>query len=240
MTYIEPCLTVLLIILFFAWLLCRRTPGSSLVMAGLIGLFLLSWPVTDWLFSRPLEIWYPVRPVGFPAQAIVVFSSAVEPPLPERPYSLPDEQTYRRCEYAAWLYHHWQAVPILASGGSGRRGEPFSWAMRSLLEESGVPADQIWIEDRSHSTHENSVFSGRILQQRGITAVALIVDATSMPRAAACLRKEGLRVVPAPSEFREWGPLPEELLPSWKAIRHNEATLHEIGGLAWYWLRGWI
>src|SRR5690348_1632439 len=104
MTYIEPCLTVLLVVLFLSWLLSRRASGAALAMVGVTGLFLLSWPVADWLFSRPLEIWYPIEPARFTTQAIVVFSSAAEPPLPERPYSLPDEQTYRRCEYAAWVY----------------------------------------------------------------------------------------------------------------------------------------
>jgi uncharacterized SAM-binding protein YcdF (DUF218 family) len=112
--------------------------------------------------------------------------------------------------------------------------------MRGLLENSGVPAANIWVEERSRSTHENALFGAEILQQHGITSVALVVNATSMPRAAACLRKAGIRVAPAASGCREFANFRDELIPSWKAIRKNESTLHEIGGLAWYWLRGWI
>jgi uncharacterized SAM-binding protein YcdF (DUF218 family) len=112
--------------------------------------------------------------------------------------------------------------------------------MRQLLRRAGVRDDMIWTEERSRSTHENAVFGAQVLRQRGVNTVVLIVDATSMPRAAACFRKEGINVVPAPSRFREFGPLLEELIPSWKAIRNNEVTLHETVGLTWYWLRGWV
>ncbi len=241
MTYTEPLLTIFLAVAFAGWFRRRERDGAALVLVGLSGLFLLTWPPADWVFSRPLQRWYPVRPVrSLDVQAIVVFSSAVSGPVWERPYPLPDEETYRRCRYAAWLYGHVRAVPVVASGGGARGVPPFAWTMRSLLEEAGVPSSAIRVDDQSHSTHENAVFTARILREHGIRSVALVVDANSMPRAAASLRKAGISVVPAPSEFRQFGRLGEELLPSWKAVRRNEATLHEIGGLAWYWLRGWI
>jgi uncharacterized SAM-binding protein YcdF (DUF218 family) len=241
MTYTEPLLAIFCGIALMGWLRLRRTRGSGLVLLGVAGLFVFSWPPVDWLLSRSLEIWYPVQAFhAEPAQAIVVFSAAVEPAEPARPYPLPNDQTYQRCRYAAWLYHHWCSVPVLACGGSGGGPIPLSWTMREVLHQEAVPLERIWVEDRSGSTHENASFGARILQQRGIRSVVLVVDAKSMPRAAASLRKAGIHVIPAPSEFREFGPFREELLPSWKAIRRNESTLHEIGGLAWYWLRGWI
>ena len=61
-----------------------------------------------------------------------------------------------------------------------------------------------------------------------------------MYRAAACFRKQGLVVVPAPSDFREFLPLSDEVLPSWKAIEGNEITAHEALGFLWYRIRGWV
>jgi uncharacterized SAM-binding protein YcdF (DUF218 family) len=113
--------------------------------------------------------------------------------------------------------------------------------MRELLKRAGVPESSIWTEERSYSTHENAVYGSEILRQHGISQIALVVDAQSMPRAAACFRKQGIAVMPAPCEFHSFGPpLSEEFLPNWNAIRRNERTLHEIVGLGWYWLRGWI
>ena len=99
----------------------------------------------------------------------------------------------------------------------------------------------IWTEERSRNTHENAVYGAEILRKHGIGRIALVVDAQSMPRAAACFRKQGIEVVPAPCEFRVFGqPLSDEFFPRWDAIRRNERTLHEALGFGWYWLRGWI
>lgn len=241
MNYTEPLLALMFVVSFIGLLRLRRCKGHSLAWMGLLGVLLVTWPPLDWVFSRPLEIWYPIRLPDAAAspQAIVVLSSAVNPPVRERPYPLADYQTYQRCEFAAWLYSHWHAVPVLTSGGGSRR-HPFAITMRQILEQEGVPPAMIWTEEVSRSTHENAVYSAEILRQHGITRVALVVDASSMVRATACFRKSGIQVIPAPSEFRELEKPRDELLPSWKALRQNEITLHESVALAWYWLRGWI
>jgi uncharacterized SAM-binding protein YcdF (DUF218 family) len=112
--------------------------------------------------------------------------------------------------------------------------------MRELLIAVGVPGEMCWIEDQSRSTHENAVFSARLLRERGVRRIALVVDARSMPRAAACFRHEGIEVLPAPSKFRYLAAEVEDWIPGWTAIRGNELTLHETVGLLWYRLRGWI
>lgn len=241
MNYTEPLLALALALSAIGLLRVGRGRGRLLAWMGLLGVFVITWPPFDWLFSRPLEIWYPVRipnPRGNP-QAIVILSSTVDPPVRERPYPLADFETYQRCQFAAWLYNHWQEVPVLTSGGGGHR-RPFSITMRQILEQDGVPDAMIWTEELSRTTHQNAVNSAQILRQHGITKIALVVDASSMPRAAACFRKAGIEVIPAPSEFCELEAPRDELLPNWKALRQNEITLHEILALGWYWLRGWI
>jgi uncharacterized SAM-binding protein YcdF (DUF218 family) len=187
-------------------------------------------------------MWYPLKAYpSAPTEAIVVLGSSVERPVVERPYPSPDEQTYRRSQFAAWLHKEWKPLPVLACGGSYQtREQPVAETMRMLLQQAGVPNEKIWTEEHSRSTHENAVLGAEILRRHGVTAIALVVDASSMLRAEACFRKAGITVVPAPSEFREFGPLRAELLPNWEAIRRNETTLHETLGLAWYWLHGWI
>ncbi len=240
MTYIQPlCPLLLAAAIAGAFRLMRRGERKPIVVA-LAALFLLLWPPVDWLLSRPLEARYPIRPFpAEPADAIVVLAAGVSPPHFEQPYSLADADTFDRCEFAAWLYRNWRAVPVLASGGAGAIGEPFSRTMRGLLIGAGVPDDRIWTEEQSRSTHENAVFSAEVLRRHGIRRIALVVEARSMLRAAACFEKQGMQVVPAPSGFRqlEW---PVDLLPGWKALDQNERTLHESAGLLYYWLRGWV
>jgi len=243
MSYAQPLLGVFLFIAAIGLVRLRRCQGSWLPILGVVAVWFVSWPPVDWLLSRPLEMWYPVRPFpAEPAQAIVVLASGVKPPVYERPYALLDEETFGRVEYDAWLYNHWQRLPVLVCGGAPSHGgpPPFPAAWRDLIRDTVVPENMIWTEDRSRSTHENAAYGVEVLRQHGVRKIALVVDAQSMPRAAACFRKLGITVVPAPSGFREWGPFFEEVLPSWRALRRNEETLHETLGLAWYWLHGWI
>jgi uncharacterized SAM-binding protein YcdF (DUF218 family) len=246
MTYTQPLLLIFLAIATVGLLGSPRCRGKWFAMAGIAGIFLTSWPPADWLFSRPLEGQYPVRPFK-PApqpQAIVVLGESVQPPQFEEPYPLPGNGTYRRCEYAVWIYRRYGPVPVLVSGGrASQAGPPISTTMRELLLREGVPDAMIWTEDRSRSTHENAVYTSEILRTHGVTHVALIVDATSMPRAAACFRKLGVDVVPAPLDFHalgSWGSWQDDFLPNWRAVRRNEDILHEILGLAWYRIQGWI
>ena len=204
--------------------------------AGVCGLFLVSWPPAAWLFSRPLEARYAIRPfTASPGlQAVVVFSEGIEPPHFERPYPVASRNTYERCLYAAWIYRRYGPLPVLVSGG------PNALTMQELLVTNGVTEGMTWTDERAHSTHENALYSAQILRQHGISRVALVVDATSMARAVACFRKLGIEVVPAPSSFCQLGPLVEDFLPGWRAIQQNEDTLHEALGLLWYRLRGWV
>ena len=241
MTYTQPLLLLSIAIALVGLLAIRSPKGKYVALGGILGLLLISWPPVEWLLSQSLEAGYPTRPFHAPPdlQAIVVLGSSVESPQPDRPYPLPDSQTFRRCEHAAWIYKHWGPLPVVACQGQ-QKGAAEKQVMQELLRRAGVNENLIWEEDRSRSTHDNAVNGARILREHGLQRIALVVDAQSMPRAAACFRKEGIEVTPAPCDLRTWGPLREEMLPSWKSVRRNEITLHEWLGLAWYRLCGWI
>lgn len=241
MTYLEPLLAVFIVLTLAGLLAVRPQKGRSIALAGVLGLFLISWPPVSWLLARPLQARYPVRPFQPPPglEAIVVLGSSIDPPENERPYPRPDWPTYDRCEYTAWIYHQCGPLPVLACEGTQRDASSRSM-MRTLLVRAGVDEKMVWSEERSVSTHYNAVLGGEVLRAHGVKRIALVVDAQSMPRAAGCFRKEGFDVTPAPMDFRTWGPLREEILPGWKSLRRNEIALHEWLGLAWYRWKGWI
>src|SRR5207249_8004629 len=141
MTYTQPLLLIFLLIGLMGLVRVGRGKKRGLAVAGMSGILLLSWPPVDWLLSRPLEAQYPIRP--FPpatAQAIVVLASSVQPRSYERPYGVLGNDTYQRCEFAAWLHKRWQALPVLACGGPGRASaHAASVAMREMLRGAGVP-----------------------------------------------------------------------------------------------------
>ena len=245
MSYTQPLLSLVLLMLAIGVWRCWKSHPSRkpyLMLAGVVGLFLLSWPPAAWVLSRPLEGQY--QPQAFPsgeASAIVVLSGNVKPPLPERPVPLADCDLYERCHYAAWLYKNWRNLPVLACGGVGPQGgEAFSVTMQKVLEAEGVPESQIGIEAKSRSTHENAAYAAEVLKGRGIGRVVLVTEASHMPRAERCFRKQGLYVVPAPCCFFHVQLDGEHFIPGWRAIERNELALHEFVGLIWYRMRGWL
>src|SRR5688572_12799491 len=202
MTYIEPLILACLLILIAGLI---RSRDRKLIIAGVLALTLISWPPIDLLLSWPFESEYEIRRLPADVDAIVVLSSAVDAAKEHRGYAIPDKYTYTRCLHAAWLYKQRPSVFVLASGGSpGKQQPPLSWAMRDLLVQAGVPREQVLIEDHSTSTRENGIYSAKLLQQHGIRKIALVVEAVSMPRAAAVFRHEGIVVEPMASELREW------------------------------------
>jgi uncharacterized SAM-binding protein YcdF (DUF218 family) len=243
-SYFEPALPFLLFLGF--WDLIRKWRKSSkgnrpwLQFVSMLGLLLLSLNVTAWLLARPLEIWYDQDPQPHAnADAIVVLAGYVRSPSPNTPYAFAGKDTYLRLQRAIWLFKHWKPLPILACGGSSE-GDVYGKTMRHVLESEGVPPDLIWIESRSRSTRENALFGADILRMHGVSRIALVVEANSMARAAASFRKLGIDVVATPAAYTHLTHELNDLLPSWKAIEANGSTVHELVGLVWYKLRGWI
>ena len=243
-TYTEPLLTVLLLI-GFAGLVPRfrgRPARSRLMAASLLGLLIVSWPPAEWLFAQVIEL--PYRDKMLPdrsAQAIVVLSGSGDNTHPDLPVAIPGPGSYARSRYAAWLYHNWKSVPIIVSGGVSAGHRPAVAAvMAHTIRSEGVPARSVFEESRSLNTRENAAFTAGLLRKMGIRQITLVAHADSMLRAELCFRKEDILVVSAPIGHRAPPDAIHDLLPSWSAVRGNEITLHEVLGLVWYKLRGWI
>ena len=249
MSYVQPVLP-LVIVAFAVGLLARRVRGARraerpALWAAFLLLLLWSSPPAAKLFYFTLERGHTAAdlPTG-EADAIVVFGGGVNKPYPTQPQALAAESTYRRAMHAAWLYHNWRRLPVFVSGGpvEGPGDITIADTARAVLDAAGVPAEEIFAERRSTSTLENGVRTAELLRARGISRVALVTDGYHMPRAEACLRKQGVDVVPAPCSLRSIRPFTHwrQFLPSGDAISDSEACLHEWVALAWYRLSGKI
>ena len=247
MFYLEPALPLLLLLgligLARAWRVSARGRKPILLTIAILGIFLLSTNLFARILSLPLEVWYDDRvvvPHDIP-QAIVVLAGTVHAPLPNRPYSYPASDTYRRLQHGLYLFKYWNSsIPIMVCGRGPDADEPYSKTMQRILESEGVPPTLIWTEDRSRSTHENAVYGSDVLHKHGVSSIALIVEANSMPRAAASFRKVGISVIPAPIRFTQLNLEFTDVFPSWQAIALNGEHIHELVGLLWYRVRGWI
>jgi uncharacterized SAM-binding protein YcdF (DUF218 family) len=211
-----------------------------------VGLLLLCLPVTTHLATGSLEWHYPpLRERPADAGAVVVLGGYVRPADSMRPEPELGVDTLYRCLKAAEVYHQGVPLPVLVSGGPANAdgsGPTIAGLMRDFLQKLGVKPADLWVEDRSRTTHENAVFSCEILGQRGVRKIVLVTDAAHLPRALGCFRKQGVEAVPCGCRYHggTFVLALENFLPDPSAARGFQEAWHEWFGLGWYWLRGRI
>ena len=224
----------------------RTAPPRRLwfLFVPLLSLALISTPAAAHLALRSLESYSsPLEKRPAETEAIVVFSAGVYSPRGPRVRPEMDEDTLDRCLEAARLYKEGLPCLILASGGKvdpEDPGPPFAAVMGDFLEQHGVKPSDVVREEGSRTTYENAVECARLLKERGVRRVVLVVDAVDMFRAAACLRKQGVEVVPAPCHYRatRFRVSIPAILPNPGAAVNVQRVWHEWLGVVWYWGQG--
>jgi uncharacterized SAM-binding protein YcdF (DUF218 family) len=174
--------------------------------------------------------------------AIVILGGGLKHDGRERPHELNlNQRTALRIHYGAFLAKA-ANIPVLVSGGIGPSfTEAESTIMtRSLNKDYGVEVR--WQESHSRTTAENAFYSAVILKAQGIKKIVLVTQAYHMRRSALSFEAQGIEVIMAPCGFL--GAFDADTSLAWlPAIGGVEATYmasHEIVGLVYYWLRGYI
>jgi uncharacterized SAM-binding protein YcdF (DUF218 family) len=188
------------------------------------------------------------------AEVIVVLGGATEPQDPPRS-GVEVNDAADRIFYAARLYHQKKAPIILLSGGSiswEARGSSPAKEMAEILILLGVPQEDMWLELESQNTYENALYSHKILEEKGIKRIILVTSAMHMPRSAALFEHQGVKVIPAPTDFtvteKVWNDLSEggiekkiiSIFPSASYLSLTTTVLKEYLGMFVYHLRGWM
>lgn len=232
---LPPAGPLLLALLGVLLAMRRRAAGLALAAFGIAAAFVLATNGCALLLAPHLLPG--VRAVTAQelrdVQAIVVLGGGVQPEAPEYGEVQPGANTLQRLRYGAWLAQR-TGKPLAFAGGVGWGGmgvatETEGAVARRVLAEYGLQAR--WIEDRSRDTAENATRTAAILLPEGVRRIALVTDASHIPRAAAAFRAAGFDVVPAPTGFpgrraAAW----LEWLPSIQGMQTNHALLRE--GLA--------
>lgn len=103
------------------------------------------------------------------------------------------------------LYQEGIIEHILISGGNGSlvagKYREAEWAKKQLISV-GIPANAVLIENNSRSTLENAEFSKKVLDSAGLQPpYVLITSAFHMRRASWIFEKEGINIIPFPSNY---------------------------------------
>jgi uncharacterized SAM-binding protein YcdF (DUF218 family) len=209
-------------------------------------LTLISLPAVGLLALNTLERRHPPalhRPAS--VEAIVVLGSAVAHTDPILGQSQLDRPALDRTWHGYRLYREGPPCLVLVSGGKpnpDEPGPPCADVMAEELRRLGARAKDVAIENESRNTYENAVESARLLRERNVSHILLVTDASHLPRAAACFRKQGLEVLSSGCGNRSaaWKVAVTDFVPSLTGLRAFHAAAHEWGGLVVYWVRGRI
>ncbi|MEI6946523.1 ElyC/SanA/YdcF family protein [Paraflavisolibacter sp. H34] len=143
------------------------------------------------------------------------------------------------------LYKEGRVKKFIITGGSGSLGQTYSTEaaeFKKILLQSCVPAEAILVEDKSRNTHENALFTRKLLQQQPqLKKLLLVTSAFHMRRAEGCFKKAGIRADVYPADFysadRDFSLY--YLLPQETSLAHWQKLFHEILGYVVYKVVGY-
>lgn len=244
------------ILLIVALCVKRRSRWLKPIIAAALAILWLGgnrWISTS--LMRSLEWQYLPLETLPEAEIIVVLGGATDAAqYPRKMVEL--NSAADRILYASWLYHQGVATKLLLSGGYipwlGEKEGSYAENMASILVRLGVPESAILLETQSLNTYENALYCKEILAANDINQIVLVTSAQHMPRALASFEKQGLEVIPAPTDYaitqanvdQLWEPSFTSqvfnLLPSAGNLSATTTALKEYIGIVIYKFRGWI
>lgn len=125
-----------------------------------------------------------------------------------------------------------------------RQSDKESDIIVKVLLQSGIPMNDIIIENQSRNTYENAIFSTEILHQNfPDSKVLLITSAFHMRRSLACFRKAGMILDPYPvdKKARHETITPDRIfLPDPGCLIYWDILIHEWIGMVTYKIQGYI
>lgn len=132
--------------------------------------------------------------------------------------------------------HQALRLPIVFSGGlvfthSANEAD----AGYRLLKACGVDDKYLIKESQSRNTVENARFTRQICEQKGFDMVILVTSAYHMPRSVLLFEREGMNVIPYPTDYKtDNNTVPDAFafIPEIHNLRNTAIALKEYLGIA--------
>jgi uncharacterized SAM-binding protein YcdF (DUF218 family) len=198
---------LLLGIAFGLWLSVKKPKlGNSLAVFSTALIWIFSTPAFNvWLSHNLLTQYKPTSAQELKAkgvQAIVVLGGGVETGQPDGIQQL-KSTALDRLRHGIELSLK-TGIPVMVTGGKGwgaeANSEDEAEISRRVARE--VFQHQIqWTESESRDTIENASNSKQLLNESGVSKIALVTHSWHMPRSLKAFQKAGFEVTPAPMGF---------------------------------------
>lgn len=211
------------------WPLARRYAAGIFAASGAIWLIFSLGPVAA-LLMAPLEQEFPAMndPAEFPDVTRVVVLSAYATADGNLPLSsrMNASAAYRVLA-AANVLSRCQGCDVIVSGGGDN-----AMVMAEQLRQLGVEQGRVAVDIESATTAESAERLSRDLSGQPIF---LVTSAGHMRRAARAFEKQGIAIIPVPTDHRY---APQSAQADWLAspfnLQSSDLAIHEYLGLAWY------
>jgi len=220
------------------WAFRRGSRGLGVFLLGLALAFTLAGnlQVGHALMARLEAPIPPFPPDSAPLEALFVLGGGSQVDDEGRPFL---NESGDRIAEAARLWHAGRVQYLVASGVSrdARTGpRDLGAETRAIWRGLGIPSEAIQILDEPCTITRDEIRAYRRLQaKKGWRRVGLLSSAWHLPRALSLANREGLEVIPIPSDRR--GRIPRmqlwHLIPQQEGFQNSQLA-------AWEWLGRWM
>jgi uncharacterized SAM-binding protein YcdF (DUF218 family) len=244
----QPLNWILAMLLLGLWMgRSRPQRGRGWIKAAALLLALTGVKTVPDALMAPLENRYPEVAANADLSAyagVVVLGGALESGRFSAYHQQPLlNASAERMTSAFELWKRHPHMRIVFTGGEGEffGGGP-SEAERAVqfFDNMGVPRSALTLETRSRNTYENALLTRALPGLDAQKPWLLLTSAWHMPRSMATFQKAGWNVTPYPVDFRTGGITPLSNFNLGEGAERWELLLHELLGLAAYWLSGRI
>ena len=250
------------LLLLAGLIFCRSAKAKNIILWVLLVYIMIAGNKLPGAFLiRQLEQTYPPYDGSETADAIVVLGGGTI--TKSNPRQIVEVNgAGDRMIYAVQLYREGAADKLLLGGSyiDWRDGvvetekgisSPAS-EMAEILSMFDIPEEAMLVQDRSVNTAEEAVEDAKILSELGLNKIILVSSATHMRRAVPLFEKQGLEVIPAPTDYSfsdqewenllrfDWATAYTFIIPNISNISGFQNALKEYIGYTVYKFRGWL
>ena len=194
-----------LLLLLAAWFACRKSKAQRWIALLMVLLYLCSITAVSDPVIKSLENRYAQPAVSElkGAQAIVVLAGGSYDGVPDFDGVGQNSESSTVRLTAGLRLHRALHLPIVYSGG---RIHDYTDTEANIgyrfLKACGVKEKDLIKEDRSRNTAENAKFTREICSRHHFEKVIRVTSAYHMPRSVAFFQREGMDVIPYPTDYR--------------------------------------
>jgi uncharacterized SAM-binding protein YcdF (DUF218 family) len=216
---------------------------TSISLAGILALWLLSTPILSDLLLSPLERRFPAPDVSeCPlADAVAIVSGNVINGVNRAGVQWGPAANRFNDGVRLVLAQKANAL-IVAGAASQHKGQASQGEiLRDAAVARGVRAGQVLITGPVSTTADEARAVSALCRSRKIRSIILVTSAWHMPRAMRLFRRTGLAVIPFPTDQRVHAHPRFTLarfLPRARSLANSDAAIHEYWGLLWAILTG--